>query len=161
MNSFEFFQTSDANNRRYKLLSLFSYGNTYYENMEEAPNRTRWVDYKSSQYDASQVEPEHAWMRHMVDEVPSKKTRSDGSSENIDAPSWKKPFQPNLTFSRGAYKPYNTVSPSYSAWVSNTKHDVNALYSLIRFFIFIRELGNMFHLNRMIIKDISFHTIIF
>ncbi|KAG5519756.1 hypothetical protein PMAC_000029 [Pneumocystis sp. 'macacae'] len=105
-----------------RVVGVDSYGNTYYENIEEAPNRTRWVDYKSAEYDASQVEPEwHAWMKHMVDDAPSKKIDLDSSTENIDTPSWKKPFQPNLTFSRGAYKPYNTVFPPYSSWLPNTK----------------------------------------
>ncbi|KAG4304364.1 hypothetical protein PORY_002339 [Pneumocystis oryctolagi] len=111
-----------------------TYGNTYYENIQEAPkkDRTRWVDYRSSQYDASHVEPEcltrkndfrHAWMRHMVDDPPSEDVslKKDLSQDTNGYFSRKKPFQPNLTLSRSAYKPYSTVLPSFSAWTPVTK----------------------------------------
>ncbi|EMR11101.1 hypothetical protein PNEG_00699 [Pneumocystis murina B123] len=107
------------------LVGTDSYGNKYYENLEEAPNRTRWVDYKSSSFDASQVEPGwNAWLRYMVDVPPSKIDTGGNSMKKLD-PSWKKPFQPNLTFSRGAYKPYNTVLPKFTEWTPNVKKRIS------------------------------------
>lgn len=97
-----------------RLVGTDSHGNRYYENLDEPPNRTRWVDYQSSPFDASQVEPGwNAWLRYMVDVPPSEMDTSGGS--------WKKPFQPNLTLSRGAYRPYDTVSPKFTEWTPNTK----------------------------------------
>lgn len=40
-----------------------SNGNKYWENVNEQPGRTRWVDYKSSDPDTTQLEPIwHAWL---------------------------------------------------------------------------------------------------
>ncbi|KAG4303651.1 hypothetical protein PCANB_000029 [Pneumocystis canis] len=108
-----------------RLVGIDNSGNKYYENIEETPNRTRWVDYKSPLYDASQVEPGwNAWLRHMVDEAPSErplKNNKNDTEQELNARPWKKPFQPNLTLSRGAYKPYNTVMPLYTAWTQYTR----------------------------------------
>ncbi|KAG5440902.1 hypothetical protein PCK2_000057 [Pneumocystis canis] len=98
-----------------RLVGVDSYGNKYYENIEETPNRTRWVDYRSPLYDASQ---------YMVDEAPSERTvpNSDNRTESdVSTRPWKKPFQPNLTLSQGAYKPYNTTMPLYTAWIQQTR----------------------------------------
>lgn len=104
-----------------RFVGVDSYGNKYYENLEEPPNRTRWVDYKSSCYDASQVEPGwNAWLRYMVDVAPSEANEINSQEENPN-PLWKKPFLPNLTFSRGAYKPYSTVLSPVSGWVPSVK----------------------------------------
>ncbi|QSL65169.1 hypothetical protein MERGE_002474 [Pneumocystis wakefieldiae] len=62
-----------------RLVGTDSHGNRYYENLDEPPNRTRWVDYQSSPFDASQVEPGwNAWLRYMVDVPPSEMDTSGG-----------------------------------------------------------------------------------
>ncbi|KAK2801725.1 hypothetical protein FQN50_007640 [Emmonsiellopsis sp. PD_5] len=38
------------------LIATDRYGNKYYENMEELPLRTRWVDYRQKEFDASQID---------------------------------------------------------------------------------------------------------
>uniref|UniRef100_A0A093UVP1 NADH dehydrogenase [ubiquinone] 1 alpha subcomplex subunit n=1 Tax=Talaromyces marneffei PM1 TaxID=1077442 RepID=A0A093UVP1_TALMA len=44
------------------LIATDRFGNKYYENMEELPLRTRWVDYKEKEFDAAQIEPgTHGW----------------------------------------------------------------------------------------------------
>lgn len=96
------------------LIATDRYGNKYYENMEEElPLRTRWVDYKEKEYDPSQIEPGwHAWLSYMVDAPP---TQDKILQTGLRA--WELPeHRPNPTLSRGAYKPYSTVKPKYSAW---------------------------------------------
>ncbi|EAU30509.1 conserved hypothetical protein [Aspergillus terreus NIH2624] len=96
------------------LIGVDRYGNKYFENMEEElPLRTRWVDYKQKEYDASQIEPGwHAWISYMVDAPPTAdKIMQTGVR------SWELPeHRPNLTLSRGAFKTYSTTRPKYSAW---------------------------------------------
>ncbi|KAF3013690.1 hypothetical protein E8E14_001678 [Neopestalotiopsis sp. 37M] len=91
------------------------FGNKYFENSEELPLRTRWVDYAKHDYDAAQIEPGwHAWMSHAVDKPPSQDATLAYSRrlwEDKDAQTI-----PNHTMTRGAYKPYNTVKPKHSAW---------------------------------------------
>jgi len=90
------------------------YGNKYYENMtEDLPLRTRWVDYKDKELDASQIEPGwHAWMSYLVDKPPV-----EDKIMAIGVRPWEsKEPKINLTQSRGAYRPYSTTKPKYSAW---------------------------------------------
>jgi NADH:ubiquinone oxidoreductase subunit len=88
------------------LIGTDRWGNKYFENLaEELPLRTRWVDYKSSEFDAAQIEPGwHAWMSYLVDTAPS----SDPLLA-LGKRVWEteKPI-PNFTQSRGAYRPYST-----------------------------------------------------
>lgn len=49
-----------------------SNGNKYWENVEEQPGRTRWVDFASHDFDTTQQEPIwHAWLAHTRMEPPS------------------------------------------------------------------------------------------
>lgn len=49
-----------------------SNGNKYWENLEEQPGRTRWVDYASHDADTTQLEPIwHAWLVHTRKDPPS------------------------------------------------------------------------------------------
>ncbi|KAF8192427.1 NADH ubiquinone oxidoreductase subunit NDUFA12-domain-containing protein [Pholiota molesta] len=80
------------------------FGNRYFENRnaeEEVPGRHRWVDFAQHDYNATQVPPEwHSWISHIRTEPPTQDP----------------PYIENLTGTRGAYKPYNTVVPKYNAW---------------------------------------------
>ncbi|KAB8078389.1 NADH ubiquinone oxidoreductase subunit NDUFA12-domain-containing protein [Aspergillus leporis] len=95
------------------LIGTDRYGNKFYENTEELPLRTRWVDYKEQEYDPSQIEPGwHAWISYMVDQPPhADKILQTGVR------AWELPeHRPTLTLSRAAFKTYSTVKPKYSAW---------------------------------------------
>ena len=90
------------------------YGNKYYENLEEElPLRTRWVDYHDNNFDPSQIEPGwHAWMSYNVADPPSKDPILQTRQREWEP----KEHRPNLTFGRGAYRPYNTTMPKHRAW---------------------------------------------
>ncbi|KAF2727713.1 P-loop containing nucleoside triphosphate hydrolase protein [Polyplosphaeria fusca] len=86
-------------------IGLDRFGNKYYENLaEELPLRTRWVDYKDSEYDPSQIEPGwHAWMSYMVDKPPTE----DPITQRVRE--WEpKEHRPTLTWSRSGFRPYST-----------------------------------------------------
>jgi len=95
------------------------FGNRYFENLnqyEEIPGRHRWVDYAQHNYHASQVPPEwHSWLQHIRKEPPAQDNVMMNSS-----PPWKAPWVENLTGTRGAYRPYNTVAPKIRAWEPKT-----------------------------------------
>ncbi|KAK2765995.1 hypothetical protein FQN54_007510 [Arachnomyces sp. PD_36] len=95
------------------LIATDRYGNKYYENNEELPLRTRWVDFKQDEYDPSQIEPGwHAWISYMVDKPPTAdKIMQTGIRkwENTE-------HVPNMTMTRGAFKTYSTTVPKIHAW---------------------------------------------
>ncbi|KAJ9628470.1 hypothetical protein H2203_002369 [Taxawa tesnikishii (nom. ined.)] len=96
------------------LVGMDSYGNKFYENdAQELPLRTRWVDYKDKEFDPSQIEPGwHAWMSYMVDKAP---TEDKLMQRQVRV--WEpKGHRPVLTWSRSAYRPYNTTKNKYSPW---------------------------------------------
>ncbi|TVY44474.1 NADH dehydrogenase [ubiquinone] 1 alpha subcomplex subunit [Lachnellula occidentalis] len=96
------------------LIATDRYGNKYFENLEEElPLRTRWVDYKDYETDASHLEPGwHAWISYLVDKPPTQ----DPILQTQVRP-WELPnHRPNMTFSRGAFKTYSTVKPKLTAW---------------------------------------------
>lgn len=88
------------------LIGTDRYGNRYFENTaEELPLRTRWIDYKDKEYDASQIEPGwHAWISHMVDAPPPRDTILQPEIRDWEP----KEHRMNATLSRAAYKPYST-----------------------------------------------------
>ncbi|KAL2361301.1 hypothetical protein RJZ56_005840 [Blastomyces dermatitidis] len=95
------------------LIAMDRYGNKYYENMDELPLRTRWVDYKEKEFDASQIDVGwHAWLAYMVDKPPTQDAILQAGVRSWELPE----HQPTMTLSRGAYKPYSTVRPKFSAW---------------------------------------------
>ncbi|CAK7200979.1 hypothetical protein SEUCBS139899_003679 [Sporothrix eucalyptigena] len=97
------------------LIGVDKYGNKFFENMqEELPLRTRWVDYKSKDFDASQVEPLwHAWLAYAVDTPP----QNDPLTATANARAWaSSEHHPNYTGTRSAYKPYSTTKPKINAW---------------------------------------------
>ncbi|KAI1341019.1 NADH:ubiquinone oxidoreductase 13.4kD subunit [Xylariaceae sp. FL0016] len=97
------------------LVGTDRFGNKYFENNEDLPLRTRWVDYKVHDYDASQIEPGwHAWMSYAVDKAPT---------EDATLMYKKRPWEdtdaktvPNHTLSWAAYKPYSTTKSKVSTW---------------------------------------------
>ncbi|TVY28608.1 NADH dehydrogenase [ubiquinone] alpha subcomplex subunit [Lachnellula hyalina] len=96
------------------LIGTDRYGNKFFENLEEElPLRTRWVDYKDYETDASHIEPGwHAWISYMVDKPPTQ----DPILKTQVRP-WELPtHRPNLTFSRAAFKTYSTTKPKLTAW---------------------------------------------
>ncbi|KAG7096672.1 hypothetical protein E1B28_004086 [Marasmius oreades] len=98
-----------------RLVGTDAFGNRYFENMdatEEIPGRHRWVDFAQHEYHASQVPPEwHAWLQHIRAHPPAE----DALIKRMTQP-WQAPWQENLTGTRGAYKPYNTVAPKINTW---------------------------------------------
>ncbi|GAB7347717.1 hypothetical protein MBLNU459_g5274t1 [Dothideomycetes sp. NU459] len=89
------------------------YGNKYYENNDDLPLRTRWVDYKDKEYNPDQIEPGwHAWMSYMVDAPPSVDKLLQRQVRVWEP----KEHKPVLTFTKSAYVPYSTVKNKYSAW---------------------------------------------
>ena len=84
------------------------YGNRYYRLKGDRPRRRgggrfsrerRWVIY-DGEPEGSKVPPEwHAWLHHMVDEVPQPRRKYP----------WEKPHQPNLTGTPLAYRPHGSV----------------------------------------------------
>ena len=88
-----------------RLVGTDRFGNKFYENEEELPLRTRWVDYKEHEFDPSQIEPGwHAWISYMTKEPPTTdKLLQTGLRE------WEpKEHKPVMTLSRSAYRPYST-----------------------------------------------------
>jgi NADH:ubiquinone oxidoreductase subunit len=85
-----------------------AYGNRYFRLKGDRPARRgggrfsrerRWVIYKGEP-EGSKVPPEwHAWLHHMVDEVPAPRRRY----------AWEKDHQPNLTGTPLAYHPRGSV----------------------------------------------------
>ncbi|KAG8221377.1 NDUFA12-domain-containing protein [Butyriboletus roseoflavus] len=91
------------------------FGNRYFENLnpdDEVPGRHRWVDFAQHYNNATQVPPEwHSWLQHIRQLPPTE----DEIVKNASPP-WKAPWVENLTGTRGAYRPYNTVVPKINAW---------------------------------------------
>ncbi|KAJ6567204.1 NDUFA12-domain-containing protein [Mycena vulgaris] len=99
-----------------RLVGTDQFGNRYFENYnaeEEVPGRQRWVDFAQHRYHASQVPPEwHSWISHIRKDPPNE----DAVMVASRRPVWQQPWTENLTGTRGAYKPYNTVAPKINAW---------------------------------------------
>ncbi|KAK3374205.1 NADH ubiquinone oxidoreductase subunit NDUFA12-domain-containing protein [Lasiosphaeria ovina] len=94
------------------LVGVDKFGNKFYENNEELPLRTRWVDYAKHDHDAGHIEPLwHMWISYGVDTPPNQDPLA------VSNRSWASPHHiPNHTQTRGAYKPYNTTKPKIQAW---------------------------------------------
>ncbi|RDL35350.1 NADH dehydrogenase [ubiquinone] 1 alpha subcomplex subunit [Venustampulla echinocandica] len=92
------------------------WGNKFFENVDELPLRTRWVDYRDYESDASQIDPGwHAWISYMVDKPPAEdpimrtqiRTWEESNKQHV----------PNMTATRSAYKPYSTTKSKSSVWI--------------------------------------------
>ena len=93
---------------RGELVGADAYGNRYYRLHGDKPTRRgggrfsrerRWVIY-NGEPEGSKVPPEwHAWLHHMVDEVPQPRQRYP----------WEKDHQPNMTGTPLAYHPHGSV----------------------------------------------------
>ncbi|GAA5824658.1 hypothetical protein JCM5353_000794 [Sporobolomyces roseus] len=95
-----------------KYMGQDDHGNKFYENQNETLWRHRWVDFASSDYNASQITPEwHSWLSHMKHLPPN----LDQDIQANKRP-WMIPHHENLTGTRGAYKSYNTVSKKVKDW---------------------------------------------
>ncbi|KAL2163052.1 hypothetical protein VTH06DRAFT_6888 [Thermothelomyces fergusii] len=95
------------------LIGIDKFGNKFYENKDELPLRTRWVDYAKHDYDAGHIEPLwHAWISYAVDTPPNQ----DPIKATGDRPWNPKEHVPNRTLSRGAFKTYNTTKPKIQSW---------------------------------------------
>ncbi|KAK3377531.1 NADH ubiquinone oxidoreductase subunit NDUFA12-domain-containing protein [Podospora didyma] len=94
------------------LVGTDKFGNKFYENNEELPLRTRWVDYAKHDFDAAHIEPLwHMWISYGVDTPPNQDpiavtNRSWASAHHI----------PNYTATRGAFKTFNTTKPKIKGW---------------------------------------------
>ncbi|OHW94658.1 NADH-ubiquinone oxidoreductase subunit [Colletotrichum incanum] len=88
-------------------------GNKFYENNEELPLRTRWVDFKKHDYDSAQVEPGwHAWLAYMVDKAPTEDALLQTKTRKWEVPH----VLPNFTATPGAFKTYSTTKPKIRSW---------------------------------------------
>ncbi|KAK3325968.1 NADH ubiquinone oxidoreductase subunit NDUFA12-domain-containing protein [Apodospora peruviana] len=94
------------------LMGTDKFGNKYYENNDELPLRTRWVDYAKHDFDPSQIEPLwHMWISYGTDKLPSEDLNAHTKR------SWANPANtPNFTATRGAFKTYSTVKPKIQSW---------------------------------------------
>ncbi|KAK3359626.1 NADH ubiquinone oxidoreductase subunit NDUFA12-domain-containing protein [Lasiosphaeria hispida] len=95
-----------------KLVGVDKFGNKYFEDNEELPLRTRWIDYAKHDFDPAQIEPLwHLWISYGTDTLPSQ-----DPSASIHR-SWAAPHHiPNYTATRGAFKTYNTTKPKIKSW---------------------------------------------
>ncbi|WFD32700.1 hypothetical protein MSPP1_003750 [Malassezia sp. CBS 17886] len=95
-----------------RMVGVDSNGNKYWENMDEQPGRTRWVDYKNPDYDSSQLAPEwHSWLAYITADPPG----SDPVGR-VFGRYWQQPAMMNYTGTRGAFKTYNTTRPKILSW---------------------------------------------
>ncbi|WFD44991.1 hypothetical protein MPSI1_003667 [Malassezia psittaci] len=94
------------------MVGIDSNGNKYWENINEQPGRTRWVDYASRDPDTTQLEPIwHAWLTNMRKDAPSQ----DRSVQRFLQP-WEAPALENFTGTRGSFRTYNTTKPKLYNW---------------------------------------------
>ncbi len=107
-----------------KLVGTDEFGNKYYCSPKKKHDRhgrqRRWVMYNGMP-EASKVPPEwHAWLHHTVDEPLTE--------EAAQAKPWQKRHLPNLTGTKGAYRPSGhdtlggqraSTSGDYQAWEPN------------------------------------------
>ncbi|KAI5461739.1 NADH ubiquinone oxidoreductase subunit NDUFA12-domain-containing protein [Mariannaea sp. PMI_226] len=88
-------------------------GNKYFENLEELPLRTRWVEYAKHDYDAAHIDPGwHAWISYSLDKPPTEDPLIQAGTRHYEPR--KSVF--NYTQTRGAFKTYNTTKPKVQAW---------------------------------------------
>ncbi|POR31913.1 NADH:ubiquinone oxidoreductase kD subunit [Tolypocladium paradoxum] len=88
-------------------------GNKFFENTQELPLRTRWVEYAKHDYDAAQIDPGwHAWISYSVDQPPTHDALMVAGTRLFEKPH----AQPNYTQTRGAFKTYSTTKPKLTAW---------------------------------------------
>ncbi|KAF5973372.1 NADH-ubiquinone oxidoreductase subunit [Fusarium bulbicola] len=96
-----------------RLIGTDRAGNKFFENNEELPLRTRWVEYAKHDYDAAQIEPGwHAWISYSVDKPPTEDPLLQAGVRAFE-PSR---ALPNFTQTRSAFKTYNTSKSKISAW---------------------------------------------
>ncbi|KAK7581824.1 hypothetical protein V3481_013903 [Fusarium oxysporum f. sp. vasinfectum] len=96
-----------------RLIGTDRAGNKFFENNEELPLRTRWVEYAKHDYDAAHIEPGwHAWISYSVDKPPTEDPLLQAGVRAFE------PSRaiPNFTQTRGAFKTYNTSKSKISAW---------------------------------------------
>lgn len=97
--------TSPGDTKYGRLIGTDRAGNKFFENNEELPLRTRWVEYAKHDYDAAHIEPGwHSWISYAVDKPPTEDAMLNPGT---------RPFEPtkaipNYTQTRGAFKTYNT-----------------------------------------------------
>ncbi|KKA28624.1 hypothetical protein TD95_004984 [Thielaviopsis punctulata] len=96
-----------------QLIGTDKFGNKFFENNDELPLRTRWVEYKKHDYDAAHIEPGwHAWISYSVDTPPTLDPVLETKVRKWETPD----VRVNPTGTPGAYRPYNTTVPKISSW---------------------------------------------
>ena len=97
--------TSAGDTKYGRLIGTDRAGNKYFENNEELPLRTRWVEYAKHDYDAAHIEPGwHLWISYGVDKPPTEDALLKPGTRHFEPTK----AIPNYTQSRGAFKTYNT-----------------------------------------------------
>ncbi|KAK4464751.1 NADH ubiquinone oxidoreductase subunit NDUFA12-domain-containing protein [Cladorrhinum samala] len=97
------------------LVGVDKFGNKFYENnTDELPLRTRWVDYAQHDFDAGHIEPLwRSWISYTIDTPPTLDPIVQATGDRPWAP---KTHVPNQTFTRAAFKTYNTTKPKMESW---------------------------------------------
>ncbi|KYK60865.1 NADH dehydrogenase [Drechmeria coniospora] len=96
-----------------RLIGTDRAGNKFFENNEELPLRTRWVEYAQHDYDAGQIDPGwHAWISYSVDKPPTEDALMQVGKRSFEKPG---PIF-NWTQTRGAFKTYSTTKPKLRTW---------------------------------------------
>lgn len=101
-----------------KLVGTDDWGNKYYETdaEEEIHLRTRWVEYNATflSIDISKSEPGwHYWLGYGTNTPPNQLPEDQKAHRSYPVALRHKP---NLTGTREAYVPYNTVKPKCQSW---------------------------------------------
>ncbi|AOA60866.1 Subunit of mitochondrial NADH:ubiquinone oxidoreductase (complex I) [Komagataella phaffii CBS 7435] len=99
-----------------RLVGTDSFGNKFYEvdDPVEIHMRTRFVEYTGFwRQDMSEVEPGwHYWLAYGTDVPPNQLKPEEKSVRAYPV----KKHVPNLTYTDGAYVPYNTARPKCATW---------------------------------------------
>ncbi|KAK3297429.1 NADH ubiquinone oxidoreductase subunit NDUFA12-domain-containing protein [Chaetomium fimeti] len=95
------------------LVGTDKFGNKFFEDKDELPLRTRWVDFAKHDFDSAQIEPLwHAWIAYTVDTPPTQDPIMETGKR-----AWSPKDQvPNRTATLGSYKTYSTTKPKINAW---------------------------------------------
>ena len=97
--------TSAGDTKAGRLIGTDRAGNKFFENNEELPLRTRWVEYAKHDYDAATIEPGwHAWISYSVDAPPTQDPLIKAGTRKFEPTT----AIPNHTQTLGAFKTYST-----------------------------------------------------
>ncbi|PWN32513.1 NDUFA12-domain-containing protein [Meira miltonrushii] len=95
-----------------RLVGTDSFGNKYFENLEEQPGRHRWIDYAAHDYNTVQVEPQwHSWLHHIRQDPPNVDPIVQAAHKT-----WEIQHTDSTTGSRASFRTYNTTRQKINPW---------------------------------------------